>query len=62
MFENIFCKVRAINTIHPELRFQQIMSIAAKKAGWNDNDLFYCPNEIILKGLTLFLEEYSSQC
>lgn len=60
MFENIFSQVRAINNICPELRFQQIMSIAARKAGWSDNDLFYCPNETILKGLTQFLGEISS--
>lgn len=60
MFETIFYNVRAINQIHPELRFQQIMTIAAQKAGWKDNDLFYCPNEIIEKGLAILLEEYIS--
>ena len=60
MFETIFSNVRAINQIHPELRFQQIMTIAAHEAGWKDNDLFYCPNEIIENGLAMLLEEYIS--
>lgn len=42
---------------HPELRFQQIMSIAAHKAGWKQDDLFYCPNDVIIKGLDLLLQE-----
>lgn len=57
MFESIFCKVRMIATDHPELRFQQIMSIAAKKAGWKDDDLFYCPNKIIEEGLDLMIRD-----
>lgn len=60
MFENIISHVRAIKAIYPELRFQQIMTIAAQKADWKDNDLFYCPDEIILKGLTRFLTELCS--
>ena len=35
----------------PELRLCQILSIAAKEADWKDNDLFYCSDETILKGL-----------
>ena len=33
-----------------------MMSIAAQKAGWKDNDLFYCPDDTIIKGLKLMLE------
>lgn len=55
MFENIFAKIRMINQIHPELRFNQIMSIAAKRAGWKEDDLFYCPNETIEQGLDMLL-------
>lgn len=51
MFEHIFAKIRIVNQLHPELRFNQIISIAAKRAGWKDDDLFYCPDEIIVKGL-----------
>lgn len=41
----------------PELRICQIFNIAAFKAGWKDNDLFYCPDEMILKGLELLRGE-----
>lgn len=60
MFETIFCSLRVINQIHPELRFNQIMTIAARKAGWEDNDLFYCPNSTIEKGLSMLLEEWAA--
>lgn len=36
---------------HPELRVCQILSIAASKGGWQNSDLFYCPDDVILKGL-----------
>lgn len=42
-----------IKKVHPELRLCQILSIAATKAGWKDNDLFYCSDETILKGLQI---------
>lgn len=41
----------------PELRLCQILSIAAHKAGWKDDDLFYCPDEVILKGLNAIIVE-----
>lgn len=60
MFETIFSSVRAINQVHPELRFQQIMTIAAQKAGWKDNDLFYCPDATIKQGLDMWLGELTT--
>lgn len=51
MFETIIEKIREVNSAYPELRFQQIMSIAATKAGWGDTDLFYCPDNLIENGL-----------
>lgn len=30
---------------------------AATKGGWNQSDIFYCPNEIILKGLQMIYDE-----
>lgn len=42
-----------IKKVHLELRLCQILSIAANKAGWKDNDLFYCSDETILKGLQI---------
>ena len=42
-----------IKKVHSELRLCQILSIAANKAEWKDNDLFYCSDETILKGLQI---------
>lgn len=56
MFERIFAKIRMVHMNHPELRFNQIMSIAAKKAGWIGDDLFYCPDNTIEKGLDMLLD------
>lgn len=58
MFETIFNNVRAIHAIYPELRFQQIMTIAAQRAGWKENDLFYCPDDVINQGLEKTLKEF----
>ena len=46
-----------IHNRHPELRMCQVFSIAAFKAGWTDNDLFYCSDDTILNGLKLLVEE-----
>lgn len=50
-----------VRKLHPELRLCQILSIAAYKAGWTDNDLFYCPDSTILKGLELLAEQPESE-
>lgn len=42
-----------VKKVRPELRLCQILSIAANKVGWKDNDLFYCSDETILKGLQI---------
>lgn len=34
-----------------ELRLGQLISDAAKAGGWKDSDIFYCPDEVLLKGL-----------
>lgn len=60
MFETIFNNVRVIHRQYPELRFQQIMTIAAQKAGWKDNDLFYCPDITIKQGLDIWLGELTA--
>lgn len=38
---------------NPELRLCQILSIAAKKAGWKDNDLFYLEDKQLIEGLKI---------
>lgn len=40
---------------NPQLRIGQILHIAASKAGWQAEDLFYIPDEILKKGLQKFL-------
>lgn len=57
MFEEILNATRTIKNLHPQLRYQQIMSIAASKGGWDNKDLFYCPDEVLLKGLNKLIEE-----
>ena len=46
---------------YPELRLCQLLSIAAYKAGWANEDLFYCPDSTILKGLELLAEQPESE-
>lgn len=50
---HIFSALCEIHQKHPELRVCQIMSVAAKYAGWENDDLFYCPDSVILKGLEI---------
>lgn len=57
MFEKILSATRTIRSLYPQLRCQQIMSIAASKGGWNKRDLFYCPDETLLRGLNKIIEE-----
>lgn len=45
----------------PELRLCQALSIAAFTAGWANEDLFYCPDSTILKGLELLAEQPESE-
>lgn len=42
---------------HPELRITQLVYYLAKLGGWENNDIFYCPDEVILKGLQKFNNE-----
>lgn len=55
--DEILNLVRVVHAAYPMLRFQQMMSIAAQKAGWKENDLFYCPDDIIVSGLKLMLNK-----
>lgn len=49
--------ISIISTAYPELRIGQIMMNAATKGGWNQHDIFYCPDEITLKGLQMIYDE-----
>ena len=35
----------------PSLRFGQLLSNAAEIGGWKGQDIFYCPDEVIIDGL-----------
>lgn len=50
-----------VRKLHPELRLCQVLSIVAHKAGWASEDLFYCPDSTILKGLELLAEQPESE-
>lgn len=54
---HILCALCEIHQKRPELRVSQIMSIAAHMGGWENNDLFYCPDAVILKGLEIFRQK-----
>lgn len=51
---HIFSLLYEIHQKHPELRVCQILSISANLAGWGNDDLFYCPDSVILKGFEIF--------
>ena len=57
MENEIYTALANVRSRYPELRICQIFSIAASKAGWGNNDLFYCPDSTILKGLNMILEQ-----
>lgn len=40
-----------ISASNPQLRMCQIIGNAAKLGGWNSDDIFYCSDEILLRGL-----------
>lgn len=60
-FEECIRLLLNVHFIHPELRMCQVLSIAAHKAGWTNDDLFYCPDSTILKGLELLAEQPESE-
>lgn len=51
-------KLHKVMQMHPELRVGQIILIAARRAGWRNNDIFYCPDEDIERGLDIILGEF----
>lgn len=55
--DEILSLIEIVHAIYPMLRFQQMMSIAAQKAGWKENDLFYCPDDTIASGLKFMLND-----
>lgn len=48
--------LRTVSEQYPELRIGQILSLAAHRAGWMNEDLFYCPDDTLLEGLEAMKE------
>lgn len=46
--------------LYPELRYCQLVSNAAALGGWQDNDVFYCEDEMLKKGLLIMMERAGS--
>lgn len=46
-----------IYNCYPDLRIGQIIVNAATKGGWTQGDIFYCPDEVLLKGLEILFNE-----
>lgn len=41
---------------YPSLRLCQLLIFAAKTAGWENDDLFYCSDDTLVKGLEMISE------
>lgn len=41
----------------PSLRIGQLISDAARAGGWDQFDVFYCPDEKIVKGLRILTQQ-----
>ncbi len=52
--------VYEIRQRHPELRLCQILSNAASKAGWENDDLYYLPDKKLLEGLEILMKRKCS--
>ena len=52
--KNFFYLIKQIQRAHamnPQLRLGQLLTIAASKGGWELDDLFYVPDDTLIKGL-----------
>lgn len=50
-FYHIVNQIQRVHAERPYLRLGQLLTIAAKEAGWEENDLFYIPDDVLFKGL-----------
>ena len=46
------------HTADEGMRLPQIIANAAMMGGWEEKDLFYCPNEVFFSGLENLLDDY----
>ncbi len=61
MFQQIQKYLKIVNGRCPELRVGQIMIAAARSGGWNNDDIFYCPDDVLLKGLEILSGEVAQR-
>lgn len=48
--------IMAIRSVHPQLRYCQIISNAAAYAGYKPSDLFYLEDNVLIDGLKIYME------
>lgn len=56
MPDKIISLMKSVKAIYPELRFCQLLYLASVEGGFGHNDMFYCPDDIIVKGLKVMLK------
>ena len=47
--------IKLAHQAHPEMRICQLIFFAAKVGGWNNDDVFYCSDETLIRGLEQIL-------
>lgn len=55
-FSTINDLIDDVHKHHPELGFLQLLYLAVYEAGWDNNNLFYCPDLILIEGLDKILQ------
>ena len=60
MFNEIMQLMYQVQQAYPMLRFAQIVANAAKLGGWEGDDVFYCDDKTMAKGLRILLRENES--
>lgn len=53
--------IQAAREQYPELRLGQLLTDAAKAGGWKNQDIFYCPDDVIADGLKKMLDLHNSK-
>lgn len=57
--EDITGIIAIVQSEYPHLRLGQLLVCAANYGGWTQDDIFYCPDDILKAGL---LEMYNRAC
>lgn len=51
---SLLCAVKAKV---PNLSVPQLLKVAAQREGWDNDDLYWCPEELLERGLESLLED-----